>query len=69
MANELQPFVDLLPASGTIAFDAWKQAIVQSHGRPLSNRQFNALRKQHVSMSTDPVTGQLMVGRKPGGTV
>lgn len=66
MADDLQSFVDLLPATGVIPFDEWKQSIVASNGRPLSNRQFNALRKRSIQMSTN-AEGVLVVGRKPEG--
>ena len=60
--EDLQPFVDLLPASGEMPFVDWKQAIADN-GLRVGNRMFNRLRKRAIDLRIDDNDG-LMVSRK-----
>lgn len=69
MAQTAADLVALLPASGEVSFDSWKQSVQTATGRPLGSRLFNAVRRTGlVTIKRNRETGVVMIGRKVGGS-
>jgi hypothetical protein len=65
MAQTAADLVALLPATGEVSFDSWKQSVQTAMGRPMGNRLFNQVRASGaVTIKKNPATGVLMIGRK-----